>query len=97
MAFKLGREAPTNYALESRGGSIASRWLGDSLGILSTASEIEELAAKVDSSGGVYFVLAFNGLFAPWWRDDARGVCIGITRFTNKSHIARVVLDSMCF
>ena len=83
--------------LQSLEGSIASRWLGDSLGILSTASEIEELVAKVDSSGGVYFVLAFNGLFAPWWHDDARGVCIGITRFTNKSHIARIVLDSMCF
>ncbi|CBI36391.3 hypothetical protein VitviT2T_013734 [Vitis vinifera] len=99
LAFKLGREAPTNYALE---GSIAIagaavQWLRDSLGIISTASEIEELAAKVDSSGGVYFVPAFNGLFAPWWRDDARGVCIGITRFTNKSHIARAVLESMCF
>ncbi|XP_059595536.1 glycerol kinase-like [Vitis vinifera] len=53
--------------------------------------------ALVDSSGGVYFVPAFNGLFAPWCRDDARGVCIGITRFTNKSHIARAVLESMCF
>lgn len=99
LAFKLGREAPTNYALE---GSIAIagaavQWLRDSLGIISSASEIEELAAKVDSSGGVYFVPAFNGLFAPWWRDDARGVCIGITRFTNKSHIARAVLESMCF
>lgn len=99
LAFKLGREAPTNYALE---GSIAIagaavQWLRDSLGIISTASEIEELAAKVDSSGGVYFVPAFNGLFAPWWRDDARGVCIGITRFTKKSHIARAVLESMCF
>jgi glycerol kinase len=46
---------------------------------------------------GVYFVPAFNGLFAPWWRDDARGVCIGITRFTSKAHIARAVLESMCF
>ena len=99
LAFKLGREAPTNYALE---GSIAIagaavQWLRDGLDMISTASEIEELAAKVDSSGGVYFVPAFNGLFAPWWRDDARGVCIGITRFTNKSHIARAVLESMCF
>ncbi|RID54733.1 hypothetical protein BRARA_G02034 [Brassica rapa] len=62
-----------------------------------SASEIEELAAMVESTGGVYFVPAFNGLFAPWWREDARGVCIGITRFTNKSHIARAVLESMCF
>ncbi|KAG8643726.1 hypothetical protein MANES_11G060600v8 [Manihot esculenta] len=99
LAFKLGPKAPTNYALE---GSIAIagaavQWLRDSLGIISSASEIEELAKQVDSTGGVYFVPAFNGLFAPWWRDDARGVCIGITRFTNKSHIARAVLESMCF
>lgn len=85
LAFKLGPKAPTNYALE---GSIAIagaavQWLRDSLGIISSASEIEELAKQVDSTGGLYFVPAFNGLFAPWWRDDARGVCIGITRFTN--------------
>jgi glycerol kinase len=99
LAFKLGPEAPTNYALE---GSIAIagaavQWLRDSLGIISSASEIEELALKVETTGGVYFVPAFNGLFAPWWRDDARGVCIGITRFTSKAHIARAVLESMCF
>ncbi|KAL0319113.1 UNVERIFIED_CONTAM: Glycerol kinase [Sesamum angustifolium] len=99
LAYKLGPKAPTNYALE---GSIAIagaavQWLRDSLGIIKSASEIEELAMQVDSCGGVYFVPAFNGLFAPWWRDDARGVLIGITRFTNKSHIARAVLESMCF
>lgn len=99
LAFKLGPDAPTNYALE---GSIAIagaavQWLRDSLGVISSASEIEDLAMSVDSTGGVYFVPAFNGLFAPWWREDARGVCIGITRFTNKSHIARAVLESMCF
>ncbi|XP_030470907.1 glycerol kinase-like [Syzygium oleosum] len=99
LAFKLGPNAPTNYALE---GSIAIagaavQWLRDSLGIISSASEIEKLALQVDSTGGIYFVPAFNGLFAPWWRDDARGVCIGITRFTNKAHIARAVLESMAF
>lgn len=99
LAYKLGPKAPANYALE---GSIAIagaavQWLRDSLGIIKKSSEIEELALEVESSGGVYFVPAFNGLFAPWWRDDARGVCIGITRFTNKSHIARAVLESMCF
>ncbi|XP_038899608.1 glycerol kinase [Benincasa hispida] len=99
LAFKLGPVAPTNYALE---GSIAIagaavQWLRDSLGIISSAKEIEELASQVQSTGGVYFVPAFNGLFAPWWRDDARGVCIGITRFTSKAHIARAVLESMCF
>jgi glycerol kinase len=99
LTFKLGPKAPTNYAME---GSIAIagaavQWLRDSLGIISSASEIEELALKVESCGGVYFVPAFNGLFAPWWRDDARGVCIGITRFTSRAHIARAVLESMCF
>ncbi|KAG7998097.1 hypothetical protein I3843_01G242000 [Carya illinoinensis] len=99
VAFKLGPKAPANYALE---GSIAIagaavQWLRDSLGIISSASEIEKLASEVESTGGVYFVPAFNGLFAPWWRDDARGVCIGITRFTSKAHIARAVLESMCF
>ncbi|XAR50524.1 Glycerol kinase [Bertholletia excelsa] len=99
LAFKLGPNATANYALE---GSIAIagaavQWLRDSLGIIGKASEIEDLAVQVESTGGVYFVPAFNGLFAPWWRDDARGVCIGITRFTNKCHIARAVLESMCF
>ncbi|KAG9142334.1 hypothetical protein Leryth_016829 [Lithospermum erythrorhizon] len=99
IAFKLGKDAPTNYALE---GSIAIagaavQWLRDGLGIISSAAEIEELAKKVESTGSVYFLPAFNGLFAPWWRDDARSVCIGMTRFTNKSHIARAVLESMCF
>ncbi|TVU16353.1 hypothetical protein EJB05_39912 [Eragrostis curvula] len=99
IAYKLGPSAPTNYALE---GSIAIagaavQWLRDSLGIIRTAAEIETLAQTVQDSGGVYFVPAFNGLFAPWWRDDARGICIGITRFTNKGHIARAVLESMCF
>lgn len=99
VAYQLGPKAPANYALE---GSIAIagaavQWLRDSLGIIKSASEIEELALQVDTSGGVYFVPAFNGLFAPWWRDDARGVCIGITRFTNKSHICRSVLESISF
>lgn len=99
LAYKLGPKAPTNYALE---GSIAIagaavQWLRDSLGVIASASEIEALASSVESSGGVYFVPAFNGLFAPWWRDDARGVLIGITRYTTKAHVARAVLDSMSF
>uniref|UniRef100_A0A0C9S8U5 glycerol kinase n=1 Tax=Wollemia nobilis TaxID=56998 RepID=A0A0C9S8U5_9CONI len=99
VAFKLGPNEPTNYALE---GSIAIagaavQWLRDSLGVIQSASEIEALAATVPNTGGIYFVPAFNGLFAPWWRDDARGVCVGITRFTTKAHIARAVLESMCF
>ncbi|KAK1269022.1 Glycerol kinase [Acorus gramineus] len=99
IAFKLGPSAPAHYALE---GSIAIagaavQWLRDGLGIIKTAAEIEMLAQSVENTGGVYFVPAFNGLFAPWWRDDARGVCIGMTRFTNRAHIARAVLESMCF
>ena len=99
LAYKLGPNSPTNYALE---GSIAIagagvQWLRDSLGVIRSASEIEKLASSVESTGGVYFVPAFNGLFAPWWRDDARGVCIGITRFTDKAHIARAVLESIAF
>ncbi|KOM27275.1 hypothetical protein LR48_Vigan406s008500 [Vigna angularis] len=99
LAYKLGPNAPTNYALE---GSVAIagaavQWLRDGLGLISSASEIEELASQVDSTGGIYFVPAFSGLFAPWWRDDARGVIVGMTRITNKAHIARAVLESMCF
>ncbi|KAK2432434.1 glycerol kinase [Trifolium repens] len=99
IAYKLGPNAPTNYALE---GSVAIagaavQWLRDNLSFVSNAAEIEALALEVESNGGVYFVPAFNGLFAPWWRDDARGVLIGITRYTNKGHIARAVLESICF
>ncbi|CAN6459550.1 unnamed protein product [Victoria cruziana] len=99
VAFKLGPNVPTNYALE---GSIAIagaavQWLRDSLGVIKSASDMEPLAGSVENTGGLYFVPAFSGLFAPWWRDDARGVLIGITRFTTKAHIARAVLDSMCF
>ncbi|PON35968.1 Glycerol kinase [Parasponia andersonii] len=99
LAFKLGPKSPANYALE---GSIAIagaavQWLRDSLGIIPSASEIESLASSVESTGGVYFVPAFNGLFAPWWRDDARGVLVGITRYTTKAHVARAVLESMAF
>ncbi|THG14930.1 hypothetical protein TEA_015394 [Camellia sinensis var. sinensis] len=75
----------------------AVQWLRDGLGLIRTASEIGDLAMQVDSTGGVYFLLAFDGLFTPWWRDDACGVCIGITRFMNRFHIARAVRESMCF
>lgn len=99
MAYKLGPDAKVNYALE---GSIAIagaavQWLRDGLGIITNANEVEEMAGAVENTGGVYFVPAFNGLFAPWWKEDARGVCVGITRFTNKAHLARAVLESMCF
>ncbi|HEX6219650.1 MAG TPA: glycerol kinase GlpK [Acidimicrobiia bacterium] len=89
----------TIYALE---GSIAVtgslvQWLRDNLGIISSAGEIEELAASVEDNGDVYFVPAFSGLFAPHWRPDARGVIVGLTRFANKGHIARAALEAAAY
>ncbi len=90
---------PLQYALE---GSIAVagslvQWLRDNLGIISTSNEVETLAASVDDSGGVFFVPAFAGLFAPRWRPDARGTIVGLTGFTTAAHIARAALDSTAF
>jgi len=98
VAYKLG-EGATHYALE---GSIAVtgslvQWLRDNLGIISKASDVEALARTVDDNGNVYFVPAFSGLFAPHWRPDARGAILGLTRFSNKGHIARAALESTAF
>ncbi len=98
VAYRLG-DSPTHYALE---GSIAVtgslvQWLRDNLGILEKSSDIEALAATVDDNGGVYFVPAFSGLFAPHWRPDARGAILGLTRFANKGHIARAALEATAF
>ncbi|WP_291038231.1 glycerol kinase GlpK [Herbiconiux sp.] len=98
LGYKLGDEAP-HYALE---GSIAVtgslvQWLRDNLGIISSAPEIEELAKTVDDNGGAYFVPAFSGLFAPYWRADARGALVGLTRYVNKGHIARAALEATAF
>ncbi len=98
VAYRLEGEA-TRYALE---GSIAVtgslvQWLRDNLGILEKASDVEALAASVDDNGGVYFVPAFSGLFAPYWRPDARGAILGLTRFANKGHIARAALEATAF
>jgi glycerol kinase len=87
------------YALE---GSVAVtgslvQWLRDNLGLISDASEVEELARSVDDNGDVYFVPAFSGLFAPHWRPDARGVVAGLTRFTNRGHIARAALEATAY
>ena len=97
-AYKLGEDAP-RYALE---GSIAVtgslvQWLRDNLQIISSAPEVEELAASVPDNGGVYFVPAFSGLFAPHWRPDARGAILGLTRFANRGHIARAALEAVAF
>jgi glycerol kinase len=73
------------------------QWLRDSLGLISSAPEIETLAKTVEDNGGAYFVPAFSGLFAPYWRSDARGVIAGLTRFVNKGHIARAVLEATAY
>lgn len=98
VAYQLGSE-PARYALE---GSIAVtgsliQWLRDNLGIISSTGEIEPLAQSVPDNGGVYLVPAFSGLFAPYWRPDARGAIVGLTRFVNKAHIARAALEAVAF
>ncbi|NNC12637.1 glycerol kinase GlpK [Planctomonas sp. JC2975] len=98
LAYRLGDEAP-RYALE---GSIAVtgslvQWLRDNLGIISDAKQVEKLAASVDDNGGAYIVPAFSGLFAPYWRPDARGAIVGLTRFVNKAHLARAALESTAY
>jgi glycerol kinase len=98
LGYKLG-DAKPHYALE---GSIAVtgslvQWLRDNLGIINSAPEIEALAATVEDNGGAYFVPAFSGLFAPYWRSDARGALVGLTRYVNKGHIARAALEATAF
>ncbi|HSS68060.1 MAG TPA: glycerol kinase GlpK [Nocardioidaceae bacterium] len=98
VCYKIGDNKPI-YALE---GSIAVtgslvQWIRDNLGIISSAPEIEDLAKTVEDNGGAYFVPAFSGLFAPYWRADARGALVGLTRYVNKGHLARAVLESTAF
>jgi len=98
VAYRLG-DAPARYALE---GSIAVtgslvQWLRDGLGIIQSAAEAEELSASVPDSGGVVIVPAFSGLFAPYWRPDARGAIVGLTRFVTKAHLARAALEATAF
>jgi glycerol kinase len=98
VAYKLGDEA-ARYALE---GSIAItgalvQWLRDNLGILEKSSDVEPLARSVEDNGDVYFVPAFSGLYAPYWKESARGVIVGLTRYANKGHLARAVLEATAF
>ncbi len=98
VCYKIG-DKPAVYALE---GSIAVtgslvQWLRDNLKMFSSAPEIEELAATVDDNGGTYVVPAFSGLFAPYWKSDARGAIVGLTRYVNRGHIARAVLESTAY
>jgi len=98
LAYKFGGAA-AHYALE---GSVAIagalvQWLRDNLGMFARSSDVEALARTVNDNGGVYFVPAFSGLFAPYWKETARGVIAGLTRFANKGHIARAALEASAF
>ncbi len=98
MGYKIGNQ-PAIYALE---GSIAItgalvQWLRDNLGMIQKSPDVEALAMTVEDNGGIYFVPAFSGLFAPYWRSDARGVLVGLTRYINKGHIARAALEATAF
>jgi len=98
VCYKIG-DQPTRYALE---GSIAVtgsliQWLRDNLGMFEDAPDVEWLAGKVEDNGGAYFVPAFSGLFAPYWRPDARGALVGLTRYVNRNHIARAALEATAF
>jgi glycerol kinase len=98
VGYKFGDD-PAVYALE---GSIAVtgsavQWLRDQLGIISGAAQSESLAAQVEDNGGVYFVPAFSGLFAPYWRSDARGAIVGLSRYNTNAHLARATLEAICY
>jgi len=98
VCYRFGDAKPV-YALE---GSIAVtgsaiQWLRDQLGIISGAAQSEALARQVDDNGGVYFVPAFSGLFAPYWRSDARGAIVGLSRFNTNAHVARAALEAICY
>ena len=98
LGYQIGNQ-PAVYALE---GSIAItgalvQWLRDNLGLIEKSADVESLAGSVEDNGGIYFVPAFSGLFAPYWRSDARGAIVGMTRFVNRGHIARAVLEATAF
>ena len=98
LGYQIGNQ-PAVYALE---GSIAItgalvQWMRDNLGLIEKSADVESLAGSVEDNGGIYFVPAFSGLFAPYWRSDARGAIVGMTRFVNKGHIARAVLEATAF
>jgi glycerol kinase len=98
VAYQVGNHRPV-YCLE---GSIAIagalvQWVRDNLGLIDSAPQIEELARSVADNGGAYIVPAFSGLFAPYWRADARGVMVGLTRYVNRGHLARAVLEAVAY
>ena len=98
VAYQMRGQKPT-YALEgsiAMGGALV-QWFRDNLGLIKTAPDIEELAGTVADNGGMFIVPAFSGLFAPYWRDDARGVMVGLTRYIHKGHMARAVLEACAY
>jgi glycerol kinase len=98
VAYKLG-EQPARYALEGSvaiGGALV-QWLRDNLGLIKTSAEVEKLALTVEDNGGVYIVPAFSGLYAPYWKENARGAIVGLTRYANKGHLARAALEAVAF
>ena len=99
VCFQLGPNDPCQYALEGSIaiGGAAVQWLRDNLGVISQASDVETLAASVEDAGGMHFVPAFTGLFAPRWRDDARGCMVGMTQYTTKAHVCRAALEAVCY
>ena len=99
VAYQMGKNKQPHYAME---GSIAVAglaltWLKNNLNLISDYTECETLAASVPNTGGCYFVPAFSGLYAPYWRMDARGVICGLTQFTTRAHLARATLESVCY
>src|SRR3954449_4267870 len=98
VCYKIG-DQPTVYALEGAVAVTGSlvQWVRDNIGLIGSAPEIETLAKTVEDNGGAYFVPAFSGLFAPYWRGDARGAIVGLTRYVNKGHLARAVLEATAF
>jgi glycerol kinase len=99
VGYKIGDDGPVHYILEGTNatGGVVVQWLRDNLKIITKSSDIEALAKTVDDNGGAYFVPAFSGLFAPYWKTDARGLIIGLTRYVNNAHIARASLESLCY
>jgi glycerol kinase len=98
VAYKFGSQ-PAHYALE---GSVAIagalvQWLRDNLGLIQRSEDVETLARTVTDNGGVYFVPAFSGLYAPHWKENARGAIAGLTRYANKGHLARAVLEATAY
>jgi glycerol kinase len=98
LGYKIGNQKAV-YALE---GSIAItgaliQWLRDNLGLIQSSAEVETLASSVEDNGGIYFVPAFSGLFAPYWKSDARGAIVGMTRYVTKGHIARAALEATAY